>query len=273
MAWTRKLLAPLLFLVLGAVVWGVESGPVPSWTLLPAITACFILLGPALVYANVVRPLESAPYVVLPDSAETTKGSDDWARTVVGRLVLHGFVARARYCLPAPTAFDFARRLDNSATGEVAVIMAGWMSARDTPIRLVVFYTCFRDGGELVTTNSPLAKMTPDLPGQVTYRLTEVIDPDALYAAHKRLVRRAGRKPKPIVLTDDPLAWERELDRREIATTIALGLGTRDDKAGLLRPTLKGALHSSLLFHPWLMPFHDWRATRAAAAALRSAPA
>jgi hypothetical protein len=138
----------------------------------------------------------------------------------------------------------------------------------------VTFYSRFKDGGLIVTTNSPLPALVPVLPGDACYRLPDIPDVDQLYTAHRRLVKADGRKIKPIVPGDDPLAWEREGNDRSIAIQVARGLATRDERAGVLCPTLKGAIRATWFSHPWLARLHRWRhAIRARALLARPATA
>jgi hypothetical protein len=192
---------------------------------------------------------------------------------VAEKFAPHGFAPRARFRIRGDAHFDFAQRFDNQATGEVATIMAGWRPTPEegpaVPARVVVFHTHFAGAGELVTTNSHLPSLTPNLPGQAAFRLPEIADPLALYSAHKQLVKRDGRKPVPIVLSDDPLLWERKLHERSIAIQLAHGLGVRDERAGVLRLTVKGALRATWLLHPWFGRLQNRRSTQAAAAALK----
>jgi hypothetical protein len=152
--------------------------------------------------------------------------------------------------------------------------MAGWRPTPEEgpalPVRIVVFHTRFTDGGEVLTTNAHLPSMSPKLPGQRAYRLPEVADASALYSIHRRLVKQDGRKLVPIVLGDDPLAWERKQHERSIAIQVKHGLAVRDENAGRLRATVKGAFRTTWLLHPLLAGFQDRRATREASAALRA---
>jgi hypothetical protein len=193
----------------------------------------------------------------------------------VGRLAVHGFIARARYRAPKSAYIDFGQRLDNETTGETLLITVGPPSnAVQALIALgtISFFTRFKDGGDLTTTNSPLPALTPDLPGDVDYRLPDLTDVDKLYSAHRRLVKADGRRIKPIVLGDDPLAWEREGNDRSIAIQVAQGLAARNEKAGVLCPTLKGAIRAAWLMHPWIAGWHRRRHSARARAALATAP-
>jgi hypothetical protein len=252
-------------------------GRIPIWLAPVALVAWYLLRGPASLYATSVQSLALAELEELPAEVLTNPSSEEWARNVVQRLTPHGFVARARYRIRGGQHFDFAQRLDNQASGEVATIMAGWRHTPDEgpaeSVGIIVFHTQFPGGGELLTTNSHVPALTRNLPGQVAYRLPDITDPLSLYAAHHKLVKLDGRKPVPIVLSDDPLVWERKRHERSIATQVSYGLGVRDERAGALRLTIKGALRATWLLHPWLGRLQDRRSTRAAVAALAIKPA
>lgn len=272
----RKLLPRTLNLSALATVVAALYGPLPWWSAVTVLVAWWLLRVPFALYAKNTRALSNDIFEPVPAGVSTNPASDAWARSVIERLSGHGFIPRAKYRLRGPSPFDFAQRLDNDLTGEVAVLIAGWQTHREgpaTPLRTIVFHTRFRDGGELLTTNSPIPLTTPPLPGTAAYRMPEVADAGGLYTVHRRLVRGDPRKPQPIVISADPLAWEREQNERAIAIQVAHGLGVRDETAGVLRLTMKGAFRATWLLHPALVRFQDRRSTRAAAAALQAAPA
>ena len=267
-------------LSLGTVVVVMRSlyGPADNWpAALAAVAAWWVLMGPAAVYGVPGMPLTTAALEVLPDDARTNPASDEWARQMTAKFARHGFVARSRFRLRGDSHFDFAQRLDNPTTGEVATLMAGWQPTPEEgpaiPVRIFVLITQVEGDGQVVTANSPLPSISPPLPGQRAYRLPEIADAVQLYSIHRRLVKKDGRKAVPIVLGDDPLAWERKQHDRSIALQVSHGLATRDEKAGRLKPTWKGAFRSTWLLHPFLTAFQNRRATREASAALRVLPA
>jgi hypothetical protein len=273
----RRLVSVGLHLAFLAAVAAAVYGTIPVWGAALAFVAWYLLRAPAAVYAAPGMALTMTDYEVLPDATATTAGSDQWGSQVAAQLAPHGFVARARYrARGAKQPFDFARRLDNLTTGEVATILAGWFPTPEEgpalPARIVVFHTRFRDG-ELVTTNSPLPPITPLLPGHRAYRIPEITDPGALYSTHRRLVKQDGRRPVPFAFGDDPLVWERKQHERSIAHQVSRGLAVRDERAGHLRPTLKGALRMTWLLHPWLKGLQQRRATKEVATALGAQPA
>lgn len=273
----RKLIPVTLALGLLAIIVASLTAPVTNWwAVLAAFAAWQLFGGPAAVYASKGMSLTSGELEVLADDARTNPASDEWARQMAAKFAKHGFVARARFRLRGSSHFDFAQRLDNPTTGEVATMMAGWRPTPEEgpaiPVRMFVFYTHV-DGGEVLTTNSPLPSMSPRLPGQRAYRLPEIADAVQLYTIHRRLVKKDGRKPVPIVLGEDPLAWERKLHDRSIGTQVRHGLAVRDEKAGRLRLTAKGAFRATWLLHPLLAAFQDRRASKEASAALRVVPA
>jgi hypothetical protein len=273
----RRLVSVGLNLALLAVIAATVYGAIPVWKALLGFVAWYLLRAPAAVYASPGMALAMADYEVLPDTAVTNPESDEWGSQVAAQLAPHGFVARPRFRVRGgKQLFDFARRLDNPTTGEVATIFAGWHPTPEEgaalPARVVVFHTRFRDG-ELATTNSPLPPISPPLPGHRAYRIPEITDPGKLYATHRRLVKQDGRRPVPFALGDDPLAWERRQHERSIANQVSRGLAVRDERAGHLRPTLKGALRLTWLLHPWLTGLQHRRATKDVAAALGAQPA
>lgn len=274
----RKLIPITLALGLLAVIVISFRAPVTNWwAILAAVAAWYVFGGPAAVYAHPGMPLTAGNLEVLPDDARTNPASDEWARQMAAKFVKHGFVPRARFRLRGGSHFDFAQRLDNPTTGEVATLMAGWRPTPEEgpaiPVRMFVFHTQVQGGGEVLTTNSPLPSISPRLPGQRPYRLPEIADPLQLYSIHRRLVKKDGRQPVPIVLGDDPLAWDRRQHERSIAIQVSHGLATRDEEAGTLMPTLKGAFRSTWLLHPFLTSFQNRRASKEASAALRVVPA
>jgi hypothetical protein len=276
----RKLLSLALNLSTLAAIGFIIYSPANNWWAIVPAVVWFILHGPFAIYALPGMPLTLSELEVLPDGLITAPESDEWARRFAGEFAPHGFIPRARFRSKGAPAIDFAQRFDNSVTGEVATIMAGRRPAPDgngvVPLRIVVFHTRFREG-ELLTTNSYISSMSPRFPGQRAYRLSDVENPSVLYSLHRRLAKHDGRKPVPIVLGEDPLAWERLQHDRSIATQVGHGLGVKDEKTGRLRLTLKGAFRSTWLLHPLLTGFQDRRALKEAAsvlrATLRTAPA
>jgi hypothetical protein len=274
----RKLIPVVLSLGTIVVVMASLEGPANNWSAaLAAVAAWWVLIGPAVVYALPGMPLTSAELEVLADDARTNPASDEWARQMVAKFARHGFIARSRFRLRGDSHFDFAQRLDNPVTGEVATLMAGWQPTPEEgpakPVRMFVFTTEVEGGGQVLTTNSPLPSISASLPGQRAYRLPEIADALQLYSIHRRLAKQDGRQPVPVMLGDDPLAWERKGHDRSIAIQVSHGLAMRDEKAGRLKPTWKGAFRSTWLLHPFLTAFHNRRASKEASAALRVLPA
>lgn len=132
-----------------------------------------------------------------------------------------------------------------------AIYMAG--SGAGRRVAYVEFTSRLSDGRRLLTNNSPILSVFPDVPGKSVIHLGQVDDPARLYRIHHTLVERAlPAAAEPVPREGDQAARLARAMVQGVQEQLRTGYMRFDAEAREYRPTWKGAvLMSWKLLPPW----------------------
>jgi len=162
--------------------------------------------------------------------------------------------------------------LMDTATEDIAVVIGAAAAARPERGSCAVELVARFVGGRTLTVhNSPLPGVFGPVPGKEKVRLRDVRDPTRLVRIYQALVaqRYGALRREPADYQADPGAFLAAAMTRELRQQVDTGYLWLDDRAGVYRPTWKGAF---LMTWKLLQPFRDigeWRSDRRARALAR----
>jgi uncharacterized protein DUF4253 len=162
--------------------------------------------------------------------------------------------------------------LMDTAAGDIAVVVGAAAAARPERGSCAVELVARFEGGRSLTVhNSPLPGVFGAVPGKEKVRLRDVRDPTRLVRFYQALLaqRYGSLHREPAEDRADPGAFLGAAMVRELRQQVDTGYLWLDDRAGVYRPTWKGAF---LMTWKLLQPFRaigEWRSDRRARALAR----